>query len=142
MSAGNLKLASGGWRDAKFRKGRLFCYVGSFTTNGDAAAASPKGAGFSVHHHDTGLYLITLDRAWAEIVSIDVNLGQAAAGNDAAFYVPSTVTPGAGNTPASFDIQTQSADGTAADISGPVVNFRVWVSEKPTPATAIALTHV
>jgi hypothetical protein len=140
--SGNSKLASGGWRGVKARDARLHLYVGSFTTNGDAAATNAKGAGFSVHHHDTGLYLVTLDRAWGEIVSIDVNLGQAAAGNDAAFYVPSTVTPGDIRTSASFDIQTQSSDGTAADITGPVVNFRVWVSEKPTRAGEIALTHV
>jgi hypothetical protein len=139
---GTTKLATGAFREARHRKARLFHYVGQFTTAGDAAATNAKGSGFSVHHHDTGLYLVTLDRAWAEIVSIRVTLGQAAAGNDAAFPVPSTVSAGDIRTGASFDIQTQSADGTAADITGPVVYFEVWVSEKPTRSGEIALTHV
>jgi len=112
--------------------------VGQFETNGDAASVNNKGAGYTIHHHGTGLYLVTLDKRYREIYP-RAGIMQASNGNDAAFVVPSSIDPGDALTGASFDICTQSADGTAADLDGPLVWFEVYGSDLPSPT--ITATH-
>src|SRR5690349_647476 len=94
-------------------------YAGQFETDGDAVPVNCKGAGYSIHHYGTGLYKITLDKHYREIMP-RAGIMQTSAGNDCAFVVPSSISLGDPITGASFDICTQSADGTAADLDGPL----------------------
>jgi hypothetical protein len=121
-------------------KGLHLAAVGQFAVNGDAAPINCKGAGYSIHHYGVGLYTITLDKRYSEILP-RAGISQFSAGNDTAFVVPASITPGTATVGASFDIVTQSSDGTAADLAaGPLVWFEVWGTEKPSPT--VTATHV
>lgn len=113
--------------------------VGQFETDGDAVPINCKGGGYTIHHYGTGLYTVTLDKRYREIMP-RAGIMQASNGNDAAFVVPSSISAGTATAGASFDICTQSADGTAADLDGPLVWFEVWAS--PLPSPTVTRTHV
>jgi hypothetical protein len=112
--------------------------VGQFETDGDAVPVNCLGAGYSIHHNGTGLYTVTLDKRYRYIMP-RAGIMQASSGNDAAFVVPSSISPGSATANASFDICTQSQDGTAADLNGPLVWFACECS--PLPSPAVTATH-
>lgn len=130
-------LGSGGWKKSRVKGIRLHRYCGQFTTAGAAIATNVKGEGFTVRYLAAGgRYRIVFDQGFAELRCATVTLGQEAGGNDAAFPVPSTVVLGSSNAPASIEIETQSAAGTAAYLTGPVVYFDITFAEKTTKASA------
>jgi len=100
---------------------------GSFDCNGVSAPASPRGLGFSVAAPSTGRYTVTLDSirdgdtAALEVAAEFCSLTQAGGANDVAF-VSDTSGLTSGRT---FVIETQSAAGTAANLSAGRVNFRL-----------------
>lgn len=97
--------------------------AGTVTLNGGSSptAASHVGKGFTVTRKGAGQLLVTLDSAYARILYIGPpSLRQATAGNDAAFIIDASNAPDAGDfdSRATFEIETQSIDGTAADLTG------------------------
>jgi hypothetical protein len=98
---------------------------GNFTT---AAGADPTvkstGPWSVVHAAGTGQYTITLTEPVVEFLAIDCGLWAAAAQGSGA-RVLLTPSVGSSSTPASFVIETQSASGTAGNLTGPIVTFDV-----------------
>ncbi len=126
------RLAAQGYYRSLHAHDQLVHYVGSFTCNGAGAATSCKGKGYSIAKIGTGRYRITLNKRFAEFTGLGLHITQATAGNDAAYIDHSTLSLGDVRTPASFVIETQSVAGTAADLTGMVVSFDVWMSDRRT----------
>lgn len=99
---------------------------GRFTT---AAAANPavfSTGPWAIVHSATGQYTVTFTELFNEVLFVDVQLGAATASAQRALEISASSSPGASpKTPASILIETQSTAGTAADLTGPVVNFTV-----------------
>jgi hypothetical protein len=91
--------------------------AGSFTTAGASAPSVVLGAGFTVSAPTAGKYTVTLtDGPFAQLIgrSVDIHDGGA----------NSTVTAHTGSfTTSAVEIFTQSAPGTDANLTGPVVSF-------------------
>lgn len=97
---------------------------GSFICNGASAPTTVRGDGFTIGAPATGLYTGTIsDGKYAGCDAAQAWINQASGGNDTAFIegvVDTDVQSG------TFQIQTQSAAGTDADLSAPVeVHFRL-----------------
>ncbi len=113
---------------------KRFTLEGSFTCNGAAAATSPKAAGYSVRRTGTGTYVVTFDRPFRALVSCNVTLQQATAGNDCAFLVSSTL--GSASAGATLTIETQSVAGTAANLAAGTVHFQAIFTDATLSAPA------
>lgn len=92
---------------------------GSFTTNGASAPTVVGGKGFTVSAPSTGVYTITFDRKYPGMVCCLADLATAdgTATNDEVHAGGYTASTGV------LLLTTESAAGTAADLTGPVVNF-------------------
>jgi hypothetical protein len=92
---------------------------GSFVTAGAAAPTVIEGAGFTVSAPVTGVYSITVDRKYPGVKCCIPHLGttDGSATNDEVHYGGYTAATGV------FILTTESAAGTAADLTGPVVHF-------------------
>ncbi len=93
--------------------------AGSFVTAGASAPATITGKGFTVSAPSTGVYSITVDRAYGGLQAAVATLGGGAAnaGVKIGAYTASTGV---------LTIVTEGAvRGTAANLTGPVVHFVV-----------------
>lgn len=92
---------------------------GSFVTNGSSAPTVIRGKGFTVSAPSTGVYSITIDRAYPEMVCCVTGFsnGDTTATNDEAQVGTYTASTGV------LTLITESAAGTAANLTGPVVHF-------------------
>lgn len=92
---------------------------GSFVTAGASAPTVVRGKGFTVSAPSTGVYSITLDRAYPEMVVCVVGFGNgdATATNDEVQVGTYTAATGV------LTIVTESVAATAANLTGPVVHF-------------------
>lgn len=96
---------------------------GSFTTDGANAPTAVSGKGFSVGAPSTGVYTITLTdgpfpAAYAGYVHLETRTANS---NDYAELRSLANLASAGT----FTIATQSAAGTDANLTGPIVHFRL-----------------
>lgn len=125
-------LSSLGWRkDSLYSVPKRYVVEGRFETNGAAAAINFVGQGVaSVVYSATGVYTLTFNQAFKHLVLADAKLAGAANSNDEVVPILASFVPGDANTPASLQFVTQSADGTAADLDGPVVMFKVVFSNE------------
>lgn len=74
-------------------------YRGTFTTDGTAAPSLVKGVGFTVGAPSpTGVYTVTLERAYRDYYGFSVDLGNGTTSNDAAFVVQQSFDGGANTT--------------------------------------------
>jgi hypothetical protein len=97
--------------------------VGSFVTAGASAPSVIKGKGFTVSAPSTGVYTITLDRKYPGLESAVATLGGGAVAADVRI---GTYNPATGV----ITIVTEGATrGTAANLTGPVVNFRLYLNK-------------
>lgn len=98
---------------------------GRVTLNGGASptAASHVGQGFTVTRKGAGQLLVTLDSSYQQILFADCALWQATGGNDVAYVLNASNAPSAGTlrSSATFEIETQTAAGTAGDLTGLVL---------------------
>lgn len=98
---------------------------GSFTTAGTSAPTTLRGGGYTLSAPSTGAYTLTLadhlrgTRVVSMIAQTEEDSGAAA---HVAFFRSGSATTGL------FVIQTQSGAGTAANLTGPRVNFRISLS--------------
>lgn len=101
-----------------------FFLSGRFTTAGAAAPTVKSSGPFSVSAPSTGQYTITLTEPIAEYLSLDCGLWTVTANANTVRVI---LTPNIGTSavPASFILETQSAAGTAANLTGPIVTFDV-----------------
>ena len=105
--------------------------AGSFTTAGASAPTVVKGTGFTVSAPSTGVYTITsTGDHFLAYIAFGCDLMQTAGGNDVAAFTAITPTTSTGWT---ATIETQSAAGTPADLTGPVVSF--WIEFRDTNIT-------
>jgi hypothetical protein len=130
-------LAGKGVRDGcKTRNRKEIRYAGRFQTNGAAPATNSKGWGVvSIVRNATGKYKITLDRAFAEILYINARLAQVTSLTQDVIIIDSTIDPGDFDTPASFEVETHSAIGTEANLTGPIVMWELVGSSIATDYT-------
>ena len=102
-----------------------FLLAGSFVTDGTSAPSVTTGAGFTVGAPSTGLYTITLsDGACPGVISAQVSIEDDSGSSTVAALLDDTTTVATNGT---FTIQTQSAAGTDADLTGPIVHFSIWI---------------
>jgi len=94
--------------------------AGSFVTAGGAGPTVLTGAGWSVAYAATGVYTVTLADKYPGLIALDVSLTDTsgAAGTGRAFATGTDVAAAG-----TLTIQTQSSAGTAAALTGPIVNF-------------------
>jgi hypothetical protein len=92
---------------------------GSFVTNGASAPTAIEGSGFTVSAPSTGVYDITLDRKYPGMIICIPHLAtdDGTATNDEVHQGGYDPTTGV------LQLVTESAAGTAADLTGPIVNF-------------------
>lgn len=107
----------------QYRNAGCIEYEGSFTTAGSSAPSVTKGLGFTVSAPTTGVYTVTFDRQFYDYIGFSAVINGATGTNDAVYVT--AIDPNPGTTNATMTIETQSAAGTAADLTGPIVSFRV-----------------
>lgn len=88
---------------------------GSFVCNTTSAPATTRGRGYSVGAPSTGVYTMTMTQRFDAAYSLTATLLQPAAGNDDVKITAFDPAPSAGGN-ATVTIETQSADGTAANL--------------------------
>lgn len=102
---------------------------GRFTTAGAGAPTVFSTGPWTITKGGAaGRYTVTGTEQGVELLAADASLWQNTAGTAVALVVLSTPAPTAGaspKTPWSFDIETQSVAGTAANLTGPVVTFDI-----------------
>jgi len=104
---------------------------GSFVTNGSSAPTVVYGAGFTVSAPSTGVYTITsTGDFFPGYIAFGCDLMGSTGSNDVALFSSITTTTATGWTAV---IETQSAAGTAADLTGPTVSF--WIEFRGTNVT-------
>lgn len=108
-------------------------YSFNFTCNGTGAPTVSSGP-LTVTRTGVGTYAVTFATSFVEVLGISVDPWGATGSTVRAVPIAASVTPGALNTPASFNIETQSAAGTKADLTGAVISvdvaFRKGVTKK------------
>lgn len=88
---------------------------GSFDTNGASSPVALKGRGFTVARTGTGTYLITLSRAYAELVKLHTQLAREDyAGSK--YALPGPVSNVGTSSPVTLEIKTFD-NGVAADLA-------------------------
>ncbi len=125
-------LSSLGWRqNAKFSTPHRYTVEGRFETDGAAAGVNQVGLGVkSITYSATGIYTFVFNQAFKHILNVECRIADSASSNDDVKPVLSSFTPGDANTPASIQLVTQSADGTAAALNGPVVLYKFTFSNE------------
>ncbi len=104
---------------------------GRFTTAGAGAGTGQVGLQVkSITYSATGIYTFVFSQSFKHIVGVECRLADSTASNDDVKPVLSSFTPGDANTPASIQLVTQSADGTAAALNGPVVLYKFTFSNE------------
>lgn len=98
-------------------------YSGSFTTAGSSAPSVIYGEGFTVSAPSTGVYTVTIDQRFTACIAKGADIDGAAGNDDEVRITAHTLGTATAN--ATLTIETQSADGTAANLTGPIVSF--WV---------------
>jgi hypothetical protein len=107
----------------EFRNFGSAVYSGSFVTDGANAPSVVKGKGFTVAAPGTGVYVITFDEKFYGYVAAFVGIHGATGTDDGAYWTAIDPAPAATN--ATLTVETQSALGTAANLTGPIVSFQV-----------------
>lgn len=109
--------------------------VGRVTLNGGSSptAATHVGQGFTVTRKGSGQLLVTLDCSYTQVLVADAWLWQATGGNDVAYVLNASNPPSTGTlrSPATFEVETQSAAGTAADLTGLALCFMCVATKLP-----------
>jgi hypothetical protein len=104
-------------------------YEGSFETDDTGAPINVVGAGFSVGAPSTGVYTVTLtDGPFARVITAEAWLEEDLSSSAKRVQIMSAQTL---LTTKAFTLVTQSTAGTAANLNGPRVNFRIVVSSSP-----------
>jgi hypothetical protein len=99
--------------------------AGTFSCDGSATPSIQLGAGWSTTGPSTGVYTVTFTDSYPALISCVVSLEDAAGGSANAILTDATVTTATGGT---LTIETQSADGTAADLSTAGQRVATWSS--------------
>lgn len=111
------------WQDTLHATPNVHRVAGRFTTADDAAPTAQRGKGFNaVGAPTTGVYVVTCKQTFGDYIGAGAQL-DGAAGNAQDVKVTAVSPTAAGG--ATITLETQSADGTAADLDGPIVSF--WV---------------
>jgi hypothetical protein len=106
----------------------VMAWYGSFETDGTNTPINVRGQGFTVTKHaTTGHYLVTLDRAVKEFISISVGVDSSGA-TDAAYNVSASNTVGSIRAAATVRLLGQSSAGTDANLDGPRINFSIYAN--------------
>ena len=96
---------------------------GHFTTDGANAPTAISGKGFSVSAPTSGVYTITLaDGPFADAYDVFVHLETRTTNSNDYAELRSLANLATAGT---FTIATQSAAGTDANLTGPIVHFRM-----------------
>lgn len=99
---------------------------GSFVCDGTNAPSVITGKGFTVSAPATGVYTVTLtDQTFTRLVSANVDLAMATGANDNAFLTQGSFSAAPASGSATFTIETQSVDGTAANLATGTVSFHL-----------------
>jgi len=106
------------YHDAQWKSPGVAVISGTFDCNNTSAPSVTTGAGFTVAAPSTGVYTVTLAEKYPALISCVVSLQQAAGGNDDAKLTGHSVASGP-----TLTIETQSADGTAANLAAGYVHF-------------------
>jgi len=119
------------YKDATHKAPGVHRVVGAFVTDGANAPSTVYGAGFTVSAPSTGVYTITSTGDYfLGYVGFGCDLMGSTGSNDVALFSAITTTTATGWT---ATIETQSAAGTAANLTGPTVSF--WIEFRDTNMT-------
>jgi hypothetical protein len=114
------------YSEAYYKNPARQVYEGSFETDGSGAPINLVGAGFSVSTPSTGVYTITLtDGPFKRVITAEAWLEEDLTSSSKRAFVKDAQLL---LTTKTFEVVTQSQAGTAANLNGPRVNFRVVVS--------------
>jgi hypothetical protein len=94
---------------------------GNFTTAGTSAPSVFSSGPFTVTRSGVGTLVVTLQENAVEFLAVHIGLEDATASSKRAYVVSKSV--GSASAGASVTIETQSAAGTKADLTNPVVHF-------------------
>ncbi len=125
-------LSALGWvQNAFFGTPRRYTIEGRFETDGAAAGINQIGLQVkSITYSATGIYTFVFNQSFKHLVYADCSIADSTSSNDDVKPVLSSFSPGDGNTPASVQLVTQSSDGTAAALNGPVVLYKFIFSNE------------
>ena len=109
-------------------------YTLHFTCNGTGAPTGVSSGPFTVARTAVGTYSITGATQFVEVLGLSVDWWDVTGSTVVVLPLAASVTPGALNTPWSFNLETQSSAGTKADLTGTIVSvdiaFRKGVTKK------------
>ncbi len=104
-----------------FRNPGRVVIEGTFTTAGSSAPSTVLGTGFTVGAPSTGVYTITGQGKFNGSYAKWCDVTRTAGGTESAKITSLAFSSGSWT----LTIETQSADGTAANLTGPEVSFQV-----------------
>lgn len=115
-----------GYTDQKTGVPGVVVVEGNFTTNGGSSPTVKSNGPWSVVRTGAGALRINLNENVSEILSVTFGIEGATGNNDAVITTAKSVgdtTNNSGN--ASVTIETQTVAGTAGDLTGIIVHFRI-----------------
>ena|SRR5690349_3609803 len=110
--------------DSRHGLGNTVFVAGSFTTNGASNPTTFSNGPFVATRSAAGEITITLKENVVEFLSVIPKIGPAATANNDAVYMKSS-SVGTQSTNASVVLETQTAAGTAGDLTGIGIQFLI-----------------